>query len=142
MRSRERVSARRRLWADERGLVGHLAAQFIILLLLVGVLGYEAGQMALAQAKAHTAARDAAAAAADVWQSTKNFDQARTAAESAADAVWNGAQIDSMQVDQNGEVTVTVVIEAKTMLIRRIPATRDYGMQHGTEVATTSLVNH
>ena len=52
------------------------------------------------------------------------------------------AQIQSMQVDQNGEVTVTVVVEANTLLIRRIPATRDYGMQHGTEVATTSLVNH
>jgi Flp pilus assembly protein TadG len=127
---------------DERGLVGRLAAQFMVLLLLVSVLGYEAGQLALAQAKAHTAARAAAEAAADVWQSTKNFERARTAGESAADAAWDGAQIDSMQVDQNGEVTVTVVIEAKTLLIRRIPATRDYGMQHGTEVATTSLVNH
>jgi hypothetical protein len=128
--------------ADERGLVGRLAAQFMILLLLVGVIGYEAGQMALAQAKAHTAARDAAQAAADVWLSTKNFERARTAAEQAADAIWDGATIDGMQVDQNGEVTVTVAIEAKTMLIRRIPATRDYGVQHGTEVATTSLVNH
>lgn len=127
---------------DERGLVGRLAAQFIILLLLVAVLGFEAGQMALAQAKAHTAARSAAEAAADVWQSTKNFERARTAGELAADAVWDGAQIQSMQVDQNGEVTVTVVVEANTLLIRRIPATRDYGMQHGTEVATTSLVNH
>ena len=132
----------RGLAADERGLVGRLAAQFIVLLLLVGVLGFEAGQMALAQAKAHTAARGAAEAAADVWQSTKNFERARTAGESAADAVWDGAQLESMQVDQNGEVTVTVVIEARTLLIRRIPATRDYGMQHGTEVATTSLVNH
>jgi Flp pilus assembly protein TadG len=135
----------RRRWsrfADERGFVGRLAAQFIILLLILGVVGFELGQMALAQAKAHTAARDAAQAAADVWQSTKNFERARTAGELAAGAIWDGAQIQSMEIDQNGEVTVTVVIEANTLLLRRIPATRDYGMEHGTEVATTSLVNH
>ena len=128
--------------ADERGFVGRLAAQFIILLLILGVVGFELGQMALAQAKAHTSARDAAQTAADVWQSTKNFERARTAGEVAAGAIWDGAQIQSMEIDQNGEVTVTVVIEANTLLIRRIPPARDYGMEHGTEVATTSLVNH
>ncbi len=136
--SRERPSAPRpagapRLVRDERGLVSGCLVRAIVFFLLLALALEEGGQLLLGVTRAHSAASAAARAGADTYYATHSHVRTEGAAGHAAKVVDPRAKVQRLTIGREGDVTVTVRVEARTVIISRVSFLRDIGIVHGTE---------
>ncbi len=100
----------------------------VVILLSAGVLivaaVFELGSPYWARHQAADAARAAASAGARSLASSRNAHTAESAAAKVASA--DGATLEAFTQEPNGTVKVTVSLEARSYVLRRISATRDW----------------
>lgn len=95
----------------------------VVVLILLGLV-FEVGLPLLTRSSAAGAAQDAASAAAINVFGGGNLTTAKAAAASAAQV--RGATVTNVQVDTNGDVTVTVTKEASTPQVLHISALKNW----------------
>lgn len=132
------MRARRIALGDERGLVGKLAIVWLILLALFVVAAVDTGSILYTRFKVADAADAASFEAASTFQQTRSSQQALQAAtDKVAELIpdahipKNGVVIDP----QSGEVTVTVVRRAWTLLAGRIAFTKHFVKATATDTS-------
>jgi uncharacterized membrane protein len=108
---------------DERGLVGKLAVVYLLVLGLMVLAAFDAGSIALTKYKVTSAAEDAALQGATTFKETGDPNQAYRTAVKHVNQDAPGASIpkDGFAINRaNGQVTVTVVKKASTLLTERL----------------------
>ena len=128
-----------RLHREERGLVVSFVVRLALALVLTAIAVEETGQVVAAQVRAEKAAGPAAQAAADSYRLNHNLNDAKQAAYAAVLEKGVGAKVTSLQITPKGVATVTVVVVADTILLRRVSSLEDFGHQHATEIASGGL---
>jgi Flp pilus assembly protein TadG len=123
------------LLREERGFILTMLVRTILVFALLGVATYEGGQIITARIKAGDVADAAAEAAADQTRDPRNRVQARAAAEEAVREIDPTALLTGFAVDPEGDVTVTVEKEAKTLVVHRVSFLRDFGFQQAEVTA-------
>ena len=116
------MSAGRCANTDERGAISNWFAQLLIVVVVVGLIIYEAVALAFTTVRVDDLAREVARAARDEYRSEESLDGARTRAEEmAADQ-----EATVVRLDSDGDVlTVTLEKHANTLLVHRIPPLAD-----------------
>lgn len=127
--------------SDERGLVGKLAAIWLVIVALFLVAAFDTGSIALTKFKVASAAEKAAFEAAATFKATGNRDKAYLTALEQLEQEAPGARLtrDGFSVNQRtGEVAVTAVDRASTLLAGRIGFLKDFTRTTATETAGPS----
>jgi hypothetical protein len=111
-----------RAHGDERGAVSNWFVQMLIVVVIVGLIIYEAVALAFTTVRVDDLAREVARSARDEYRSEQSLDSARTRAEElAAD---RDARV--VRLETNGDVLiVTLEKDANTLLVHRIPPLAD-----------------
>ena len=123
----------RGLHRDQRGLVTGLVLRILIPLALLGLIGYEGGQILIAQVRAQSISRVAATAGADTYYRTKRADLAKKDATAAALREDASAMVTDVEILSDGSCRVTVTKKAKTLLVQRIGVLKKYSVQLATD---------
>ncbi len=127
-----------RLIRDERGLIARFILRAVIFFAILIFAAYEGGQILIASIHAHNAAGAGAEAGADFFFRTHDASGTRAAVFSAVKAEDPKAKVVSIDISQDGVVTVETRETASTLLIRRLSFTKDWGVVHGTEEGARS----
>ena len=108
----------RRAHTGQRGAVSNWFVQLLIVVLVVGLIIYEAVALAFTTVRVDDLAREVARTARDEYRSEQSLDGARARAEElAADQ-----QATVVRLDTDGEaLTVTLEKQANTLVVHRIP---------------------
>jgi uncharacterized membrane protein len=125
----------------ERGLVGKLAVVYMLVLGLFLLAAFDAGSIALTKYKVTSAAEDAALQAATTFKETGDRNKAYRTALQFVDQDAPGASIpkDGFAINRvNGQVTVTVVKKAATLLASRIAAVKRFVVASATSTSGPS----
>ena len=133
--------ARGRL-SDERGLIGKIAVVWIVLAVLLGIAAIDTGQILYARFKADDAAQNAAFDAVVALRSSQgDRDAAYRAALQSVQDTDAGAKLTAFTIDPStGEVTVTVVKKAPTLLVGRLSFLKHLAKAKATETAQPPTV--
>ncbi len=126
----------------ERGLVGKLAILWLVLLAMFVVVAFDAGSIALTRYKVASAAQDAAQEAATAFKQSGNRNDAFQAAVQQVAQEDPGARIpkNGFSIDQsNGQVTVTVVKTASTLIAGRVSLFQDLTKAKATSTSGPSV---
>ena len=123
---------------DESGLLSGCLVRAVIFFLVLAVAFEEGGQLLLGMTRAHSAASAAAESGANEYFLTHSPVRTEAAARAAAKGVDDGAKIQRVRIGADGEVTVTVRLEAHTLIISRVSFLRHIGVVHATESDTHS----
>lgn len=128
--------ARARL-RDERGLIGKIAVVWLVLAALLVVAGIDTVQILYARYKADAAAESAAFDAAVAWRSTQgDRNAAYQAAVHSVEQSDPTARLTAFTIDpSSGEVTVTVVRRASTLVVGRLSFLRHLTKATATQTA-------
>lgn len=127
--------------SDERGLVSKLSLIWLVIVALFVVAAFDTGSIALTKFKVASAAEKAAFEAAATYKATGNRDKARLTALEQLEEEAPGARLarDGFSINQRtGEVTVTAVDRASTLLAGRIGFLKEYTRTIATETAGPS----
>ena len=103
----------------------------VITIAVLGFIGFEGGSPLITRAQVDGAAHDAADDAGHEYFQSKSADRAREVAQEIADK--EGVILEEFSVDQAGTVTVKVFKEARSVLLKKLDATRSW-----TEVRVTA----
>lgn len=115
---------------DERGdIIGSWLVQLLVVMSLVGLVGYELLSIAITSVTLDGDAEQIADAAADAYGRDQDDDEALAAAQAEADQ--RGATVSDLAVDDD-VVVVTVTKPTPTLVIHRIP-----GLQGTADVSAT-----
>ena len=116
------TSAVRRAHTDQRGAVSNWFVQLLVIVLVVGLIIYEAVALAFTTVRVDDLAREVARTARDEYRSEQSLDGARARAEElAADR-----EATVVRLDTEGDVlTVTIEKQANTLIVHRIPPLAD-----------------
>jgi len=125
-------SSPRRRAAGERGIVTSLFVWAIAVFLLLGLTLNEAGHIIVAKSAASNAAQAASDEAEEVYKASHNYNKAQTAALQGAEHSHPGSQVTGFKIESDGSVTVTVVVEADTLIVNRISALKKLAVQQST----------
>ena len=107
-----------RAHSDQRGAVSNWFVQLLIVVIVVGLIIYEAVALAFTTVRVDDLAREVARSARDEYRSEQSLDSARARAEELA------ADRDAtvIRLDTEGDVLiVTLEKDANTLLVHRIP---------------------
>lgn len=133
----EVTSVRARI-QDERGLFGKLAIVWLLFFALLVVAAFDAGSIMLTRYKVNDSAQQAAFEAASTFKETgdraETIDVALKQVETASRDAWvpkDGVVIDPA----TGEVTVTVMMRASTVLAGRLGFLKRYTKATATNTA-------
>lgn len=127
---------------DERGLLGIPVLKIVVGLLLVLVLGYEAGAVMFARAQAADMAQVAAQAAASAWRDTGSRDETVGAAVATLRERDPNARLArrSLSFSADGEVTLTVVKRARTLIVQHLEFLEGFRTARATATAGPSTL--
>ncbi len=126
---------RRRLLADERGLVVSFFVKLFVALALVGITAVETGAIIFARLQAQDVAETAAAVAAGSYRDNRVERAASQAAERAVAEKDPSVEIESFQVNRrDGTVEITVTKQASTILVQYIGFLEGLATAKGTAV--------
>lgn len=128
---------------DERGILGLGIFRLVILLVLVAVVGYEAGAVAFARVQAEDVATVAAGEAAAAWVKVRTKEAAIAAAQAVIEERDPNARLVRASVEivpQNGHVTLTVVKKARTFIIQHIDFLEGFHLARETAEGVPPLV--
>jgi hypothetical protein len=106
--------------ADERGLIGKLLVLWLLIAVLVVVVVIDAGTIVLARLHVSDLARDAATVGADTYGETGRRRPAIQAARAALADADPDAHLDAFEIDEEGDVAVTVSNPVGTLLADRV----------------------
>lgn len=126
----------------ERGLVGKLAILWLVLLALFVVAAFDVGSIAFTRYKVASAAQDAAQQAATAFKQSGNRNDAFQAAVQQVAQDDSGARIpkNGFSINQsNGQVTVTVVKSAATLIAARVSFFQDLTKAKATSTSGPSV---
>jgi Flp pilus assembly protein TadG len=118
--------------AGERGIVTSLFVWAIAVFLLLGLTLNEAGHIIVAKSAASNAAQAASDDAEEVYKASRNYTRAQTAALQGAEESHPGSQVTGFEIGPDGSVTVTVVVEADTLIVNHISALKKLAVQRST----------
>lgn len=105
--------------AEDGGIVTGWLLQLVLVMALLGVLGYEAISVAVTTITLDDTARRVAAEARDAYRSGNDLRSARAAAEAAAEQ----REVELLELEaDDADVHVTVADEASTLFVHRIAA--------------------
>lgn len=121
------------LLGSEQGFIRTLVLQAALAMLVLGIAINDGGQLVAAQVRAESVARAAATAGADTWYRTRKVDQARNDAQTAAAQVDGTAAVTSVEVGQDGTVTVRVEKLANTLVVDRVGFLQRFATQAATD---------
>lgn len=121
------------LLGSEQGFIRTLVLQAALAMLVLGIAINDGGQLVAAQVRAESVARAAATAGADTWYRTRKVDQARNDAQTAAAQVDGTAAVTSVEVGQDGTVTVRVEKLANTLVVDRVGFLERFATQAATD---------
>lgn len=121
------------LLRSEQGFIRTLVLQAALAMLVLGIAINDGGQLVSAQVRAESVARAAATAGADTWYRTRKVDQARNDAQTAAAQVDGTAAVTSVEVGQDGTVTVRVEKLANTLVVDRVGFLERFATQAATD---------
>ena len=115
---------------DERGdIIGSWLVQLLIVMAVIGVLGYELLSIAIGSLTVDGDAEEVVDAAADAYARHESSADALEAAE--AEAEGRGARVTELEVDGD-ELGVTVSRDTATLFVHRIP-----GLEGTADVSAT-----
>jgi len=128
--------------ADERGLVGKILLLWIVIGVLLLVIGLDTAQVLLTRYRVADAAQTAAfEAAATLERSRGDRDAAYRAAVDAVEGIDADATLTRFVIDaRTGQVTVTVVGRADTIVAGRIGFSRSLTKAKTTETSEPPAV--
>ena len=116
------MSVGRRVHTNERGAVSNWFVQMLIVIVVVGLIIYEAVALAFATVRVDDLAREVARAARDEYRSEQSLDSARARVEE----LVADREATVVRVDTDGDVlTVTLEKHANTLIVHRIPPLAD-----------------
>jgi len=98
--------------------------KFVLVLVVLGFLGFELGSPVWSKNAATSAAHEAAAAAAQDYFAGGSFTEAKTVATSAA--TERGATLTNIQVLADGDIEVWVARPAKSYLLHDVSAFKNW----------------
>lgn len=133
MRGRTSIRRAALLLGSEQGFIRTLVLQAALAMLVLGIAINDGGQLVSAQVRAESVARAAATAGADTWYRTRKVDQARNDAQTAAAQVDGTAAVTSVEVGQDGTVTVRVEKLANTLVVARVGFLERFATQAATD---------
>lgn len=129
-----------RLHRDERGIILSFLIKLILVLAVVGIAAVDVTSVLWARYQAQDLAETAARAAAERLQETGSVPGARTAAaEAVADRAPDARLGASFAVRPDGSVRVTVVKEARTLVVRYIGFLEGFTVARGRAVGNPPL---
>lgn len=134
MRGRTSIRRAALLLGSEQGFIRTLVLQAALAMLVLGIAINDGGQLVAAQVRAESVARAAATAGADTWYRTRKVDQARNDAQTAAAQVDGTAAVTSVEVGQDGTVTVRVEKLANTLVVDRVGFLERFATQAATDI--------
>jgi Flp pilus assembly protein TadG len=118
--------------SGEWGIVTSLFIWAVVVFVLLGLTLNEVGHVIVAKSASSGAAQAASDAAEEVYTASRNYTKAQTAALQAVEDSHPGAQIVGFEIGRDRSVTVTVEVVADTMIIHRISALKNLGIQQST----------
>jgi Flp pilus assembly protein TadG len=98
--------------------------KFVLIVAIAAGAMFEVGSPLWSRSDAAGAAQDAANAAVRNYFDTANLDTAKTAASAAA--AVRGTTLTTMQLQANGDITVTVTRQAPSYVLHRISALKNW----------------
>lgn len=126
--------------SDERGLLGIPFLKLGVTILLVIVVGYEAGTIVFTRFQAQDMAQVAATAAASAYRDTGDRQRAIEAARATLAERDPGARLieRTFQVAAGDEVTLTVAKRARTLIVQHIEFLEGFRSVRATATAGPS----
>jgi hypothetical protein len=106
-------------------VIGRWVIKILVVIALIGVLGFELLSPVFIRFQIDGTAHDAADSAAIEYMQTKKSDMARSTADDIV-AKEDGAHIDAFEISDTGEVSVTVSKQAKSYLLYKIRRARSW----------------
>lgn len=105
------------------GIISNWLAQLLVIMAIVGLIGYEAVAVAVAAVSLEDEARQVAKVAADAYGSQQRIEDASAAADTAAEQL----DVALLDVSPDGDhIRVTVRGQAGTLFLHRIGAFEDW----------------
>lgn len=115
-----------------------LIIRVVVSLAIIGLLVHEGGQVFFAQSKASDIAQTVAADAAERFQASKNASEAKALA--VAEVTAKGGRLRRFALEPDGRVTVSVVVRASTLIVRRVSFLRRFGVRRSTETGSPPVL--
>jgi Putative Flp pilus-assembly TadE/G-like len=133
------VSTERHLVAslhrDQRGIVAAFMFRLILVLTLIGIVFVEGGAIVFSKLQAQDVAESAAVAGATSWWHTRSPDSARKQAVLLMEDKSPRAKMTAFTLNPDGSVSVTVRLQANTILIQHVGFLEDYTVSRATATA-------
>lgn len=133
------VSTERHLVAslhrDQRGIVAAFMLRLILVLTLIGIVFVEGGAIVFSKLQAQDVAESAAVAGATSWWHTRSPDTARKQAVILMEDKSPRAKMTAFTLNPDGSVSVTVRLQANTILIQHVSFLEDYTVSRATATA-------
>jgi hypothetical protein len=133
------VSTERHLVAslhrDQRGIVAAFMLRLILVLTLIGIVFIEGGAIVFSKLQAQDVAESAAVAGATSWWHTRSPDTARKQAVILMEDKSPRAKMTAFTLNPDGSVSVTVRLQANTILIQHVGFLEDYTVSRATATA-------
>jgi Flp pilus assembly protein TadG len=99
----------------------------VILFIVLGIAIIDGSSILFGKWQLSDAADAGAIDAAVAYESTKNLDDAKAAAQAIIDDRLEGATVTKVTVNDDGSLTVVVTKTASTIFVKRLGATEDWG---------------
>lgn len=108
---------RRRYGRDQDGEVSSWLLQLVVLLAVVGLVGYELVALGMTTVRVDEVALEVARTARDEYRAASSLDRAEAVAQEAAET--HGATLIAVETDEDA-LSVTLEKQANTLLVHRI----------------------
>jgi hypothetical protein len=124
-----------RLHRDQRGIVAAYMVKLILVIALIGIVFVEGGAVAFSKLQAQDLAESAAVAGASSWWHTKNASTARKQAVLLLSDKSPRAKMTAFSLNPDGIVSVSVRLQANTLLLQHIGFLEPYTVSRATASA-------
>jgi hypothetical protein len=123
------------LHRDQRGIVLAYMVKLLVVIALIGVVFVEGGAVVFSKLQAQDVAESAAVAGAGSWLHTRRADSARREALLRMHDKSPRAKMTAFTLPPNGSVSVTVRVEANTILLQHLSFLEPYTVSRATATA-------
>lgn len=124
-----------RLHRDERGIVAAYMVKLLLVIALIGLVFVEGGAVVFSKLQAQDLAESAAVAGASSWWHTKNAATARKQAVLLLSDKSPRAKMTGFRLSPEGTVSVSVRLQANTLLLQHIGFLEPYTVSRATASA-------
>lgn len=113
-----------RLHGERGAIIVGWFTKIVIVLAVIGVIGFEATSIGVTHVQAQDTAKEAARAGSREWRESRDVQRAYEAADAVAAADSGRIEPEEFVIHDDGSVTVTVETEASSLLLHRLSFTR------------------